>query len=41
VVDRSEPMTNLVAKKIIEIYQSGIRDPAHIAELAQKQFESK
>jgi hypothetical protein len=30
-VDRNEPLTDLVAKKVIEIGQSGVRDPAEIA----------
>ena len=33
-VDRSDPMTELVARKVIEISQSGVRDPAQISRLA-------
>ena len=33
-VDRNDPLTELVAKKIIEVRQRDIRDPAEIAKLA-------
>ena len=33
-VDRSDPITELVARKVIEISQSGVRDPAQISRLA-------
>jgi hypothetical protein len=33
-VDRSDPITELVARKVIEIGQSGVRDPAQISRLA-------
>ena len=29
-VDRSDPITQIVAKKIIEIGQRGVRDPEHV-----------
>ncbi len=32
-IDRSDQMTNFVAKKVIELYQSGIHDSGQIAEL--------
>ena len=32
--DRDDPLTQAVAKKIIEIGRSGIRDPKQISELA-------
>jgi len=35
-VDRSDPITELVARKVIEIGQSGVRDPAQISRLAVK-----
>jgi hypothetical protein len=35
-VDRSDPITELVARKVIEIKQSGVRDPAQISRLAIK-----
>jgi hypothetical protein len=34
--DRNDPLTELVAKKIIEVRQRGIRDPAQISKLAIK-----
>jgi hypothetical protein len=37
-VDRDDPLTRTVAKKIIEIGQTGIRDPTQISELAIKVF---
>jgi hypothetical protein len=33
-VDRSDPITQLIAKKIIEVGQRGVRDPEQISELA-------
>jgi len=33
-IDRSDPITELVAKKIIEIGQTGVRDPQQISRLA-------
>jgi hypothetical protein len=33
-IDRSDPMTELVARKIIEIGQTGVRDPQQISRLA-------
>ena len=32
--DRSDPITNLVARKIIELGQTGVRDPLQISALA-------
>ena len=32
--DRSDPLTDMVARKIIELGQTGIRDPLQIAALA-------
>jgi hypothetical protein len=37
-VDRNDPVAELVAKKIIEIAQRGVRDPRQIAELAMKEL---
>jgi hypothetical protein len=34
--DRSDPITNLVARKIIELGQTGVRDPQQISALAIK-----
>ena len=36
--DRTDPLTLVVAKIVIEVGQSGIRDPAQISELALKQL---
>jgi hypothetical protein len=33
-LDRSDPMTEILAKKIIEIAQTGIRDSAQLGRLA-------
>ena len=37
-VDRNDPLTEIVARKIIEIGPSPVRDPIQIAELAIKQL---
>ena len=37
-VDRNDPLTELVAKKIIEIGASTIRDPVEIANVAIKKM---
>jgi len=34
--DRNDPLTEMIAKKIIEIGQTGVKDPAQISELAIK-----
>ncbi len=34
--DRNDPLTEMIAKKIIEIGQTGVRDPAQISQLAIK-----
>ena len=34
--NRSDPITEIVAQKIIEIGQTGVRDPLHISNLAIK-----
>jgi hypothetical protein len=36
--DRSDPITKLLAKKIIEIGQTGMRDPVQIGQLALKEM---
>ena len=36
--DRSDPITNMVARKIIELGQTGVRDPSEISALAIKAF---
>jgi hypothetical protein len=35
-VDRNDPLTELIAKKIIEIGQTGVKEPTQISELAIK-----
>lgn len=37
-VDRNDPLTEIVARKIIEIGPSPVRDPIQIAELAIKKL---
>jgi hypothetical protein len=37
-VDRNDPIAEMVAKKIIEIGQTGVRDPAEISALAIKEL---
>jgi indole-3-glycerol phosphate synthase len=36
--ERDDPLTQAVAKKVIEIGQSGIRDPQQLSELALRAF---
>jgi hypothetical protein len=38
VVDRNDPLSEMVATKIIEIGQTGVRDPADISALAIKEL---
>jgi hypothetical protein len=37
-VDRNDPIAEMIAKKIIEIAQSGVREPADISALAIKEL---
>jgi hypothetical protein len=37
-VDRNDPLAEMVAKKIIEIGQTGVRDPTDISALAIKEL---
>ena len=37
-VDRNDPVADIVAKKIIEIGATGVRDPAEISKLAVEQL---
>jgi CheY-like chemotaxis protein len=39
--DRSDPITQLVAKRIIEIYQTGVRDPVELSTIAVEQLLTK
>jgi hypothetical protein len=34
--DRNDPLTEMIAKRIIEIGQTGVKDPAQISQLAIK-----
>jgi hypothetical protein len=36
--DRNDPLTQLIARKILEIGQTGIEDPAEISKLTIKQL---
>jgi hypothetical protein len=36
--NRSDPLTEIIAKAIIQIAQTGVRDPVQIRELALKQI---
>ena len=36
--DRNDPITQLVAKKIIEVHQTGVRDPTEISKIAVEQL---
>lgn len=37
-VDRTDPATNMVAKTIIEVYQTGIRNPEQVADLTVRRL---
>jgi hypothetical protein len=37
-VDRNDPLTEMVARKVIELGQNGISDPAQIAKIAINSF---
>ncbi|WFU37585.1 hypothetical protein QA640_24235 [Bradyrhizobium sp. CB82] len=39
--DRDDPLTEMVAKKIIKVAQSDVRGPAEIAALAMKEFQMR
>jgi DNA-directed RNA polymerase subunit H (RpoH/RPB5) len=39
-VHRDDPMIQMVAKKVIEIGQTGVRDPNNISDLAVKELGS-
>ncbi|WP_225704165.1 hypothetical protein [Bradyrhizobium cenepequi] len=41
VKDRDDPLTEMIAKKIIKIAQSGVEDPAKISALAIKGLEMR
>lgn len=37
-VDRNDPICEIVARKVFEIHAAGIRDPQKIAEIASRQL---
>jgi hypothetical protein len=37
-VDRNDPITEIVAKKVVDVARSGITDPAQIADITVKSF---
>jgi hypothetical protein len=39
VVDRRDPLAEMVARRVIEIGASGVRDPAVISKIALERFE--
>ncbi|CAN7571483.1 hypothetical protein LJR220_005218 [Bradyrhizobium sp. LjRoot220] len=39
IVDRGDPLAELVARKIIEIAQTGVREPSDISALAIKEID--
>jgi hypothetical protein len=39
VKDRDDPLTEMIAKKIIKIAQTGVHDPAQISALAIRELE--
>jgi hypothetical protein len=39
VKDRNDPLTELIAKKIIKIAQSGVKEPAEICERAIRELQ--
>jgi hypothetical protein len=41
VQDHDDPLTETIAKKIINVAQTGIKDPAQISALAIKELEKR
>jgi hypothetical protein len=39
-VDRNDPITEIVARKIIDVGATGVRDPARIAEIAVRELRT-
>jgi hypothetical protein len=39
VIDRNDPLTEMLARKIIEIGATGVSDPAKISEIAVRRFK--
>ena len=40
-VDRNDRLAEMVAKKVIEIWQTGVRDPADISAVAVKSLQGQ
>jgi len=40
-VDRQDPLTEMVAKKVIELAQAGERDPGRLRQLTLEAFEGR
>ena len=40
-VDRADPLTEAVAKKVIELAQAGVRNPDRLKSLTIKAFEER
>jgi hypothetical protein len=40
-VDRQDPLTEMVAKKVIELAQTGERDPVRLKQLTLESFEGR
>jgi len=40
-VDRQDPLTEMVAKKVIELAQAGERDPARLKQLTLEAFKGR
>jgi len=38
-VDREDPLTKMIANKVIELAQTGVRSPARLKELTLEAFE--
>jgi hypothetical protein len=36
--ERNDPITEMVAKRVFEIAQTGVRDPSQISEIALREF---
>lgn len=41
VVDRDDPLTEMIAKKIIKVAQTGVHDPAQISAQAIRELEMR
>ena len=39
-IDRNDPLTELIAKKVIEISATGVTDPIEISKIVARRFDS-